>query len=106
MHKCEGPGTQSTSTKEEMLKALNDMMVIRRMETYSGDAYRAKKIRGFCHLYSGQVSGILIFPAIQVFILLQFIKNASCFIFSSISNLYNHITLFAGSHCGWYACSV
>ena len=43
-----------TATKGECMAYLRDMMVIRRLETQAGNAYRAKQIRGFCHLYSGQ----------------------------------------------------
>lgn len=48
------PGTTIEATKEESLDYLEKMMVIRRMETAASDMYRGKKIRGFCHLYSGQ----------------------------------------------------
>lgn len=54
VHKIEAPGTEVAVTKEEAFLYLEQMMTIRRMETSAGELYRAKKIRGFCHLYSGQ----------------------------------------------------
>ncbi len=49
------PANEDTATGEELLKYFKDMSVIRRMETTAQEAYREKKIRGFLHLYSGQV---------------------------------------------------
>jgi len=55
LHKLEsGPPTEASCDKEESMKWLKQMMVIRRMETAAGELYRKKEIRGFCHLYSGQ----------------------------------------------------
>ena len=42
-------------TKEDALNYYYQMLVIRKMETAAGSLYKEKKIRGFCHLYSGQV---------------------------------------------------
>mmetsp|Transcript_21142 Transcript_21142/g.55011 ORF Transcript_21142/g.55011 Transcript_21142/m.55011 type:complete len:382 (+) Transcript_21142:42-1187(+) len=53
-HKIDIPDTTVTATKDECFEYLESMMTIRRMETTAGELYRAKKIRGFCHLYSGQ----------------------------------------------------
>lgn len=61
------------ATKEELMKYFKDMVVVRRMETVAAESYREKKIRGFCHLYSGQV------------------------------NLVLSLTHPSGGHCCWYA---
>lgn len=39
---------------EELLRAFEQMHTIRRMEALSDQCYKQKKIRGFCHLYTGQ----------------------------------------------------
>ncbi|EGT33004.1 hypothetical protein CAEBREN_28675 [Caenorhabditis brenneri] len=55
LHKLDsGPATSVTLNKEDALKYYRDMQVIRRMESAAGNLYKEKKIRGFCHLYSGQ----------------------------------------------------
>lgn len=48
--------TKMTLTKEDAVKYYTQMKVIRTMETAAGNLYKEKAIRGFCHLYSGQVS--------------------------------------------------
>jgi pyruvate dehydrogenase E1 component alpha subunit len=55
LHRLEnGPNTQVTFTREEALKYYRQMRTIRVMETTAGNLYKAKIVRGFCHLYSGQ----------------------------------------------------
>uniref|UniRef100_A0A0B6ZA53 Pyruvate dehydrogenase E1 component subunit alpha n=1 Tax=Arion vulgaris TaxID=1028688 RepID=A0A0B6ZA53_9EUPU len=49
-----GPDTQVSYTRDEALKYYRQMRTIRVMETTAGNLYKAKIIRGFCHLYSGQ----------------------------------------------------
>lgn len=44
----------ATLTRDDGLKYFKDMTVIRRMETAANAMYKAKEIRGFLHLYSGQ----------------------------------------------------
>ena len=59
LHKLEnGPPTKATVTREDAIRFYKDMRTIRRMETMAGNLYKAKQIRGFCHLYSGQVCQI------------------------------------------------
>jgi len=50
----EGPSTSVSVTKEDALTYYRQMQAIRRLETVSGNFYKEKVIRGFCHLYSGQ----------------------------------------------------
>lgn len=54
----DGPASTTTCTREEALHFYETMQRIRRMETTLSTLYKEKKVRGFCHLYSGQVSGI------------------------------------------------
>ncbi|KAI5733748.1 hypothetical protein M8J76_015420 [Diaphorina citri] len=55
LHKLEeGPSTCVSLSKEDALKYYRQMQTIRRLETGSGNLYKEKVIRGFCHLSSGQ----------------------------------------------------
>jgi hypothetical protein len=56
LHRLEtGPSKTVTVTREDALTLYEQMHTIRRMETAAGNMYKEKIIRGFCHLYSGQV---------------------------------------------------
>ncbi|KAG0716450.1 putative pyruvate dehydrogenase E1 component subunit alpha, mitochondrial [Chionoecetes opilio] len=55
LHKLdEPPAASTTCTREEGLLYYRQMQMIRRLEAASGNLYKEKAIRGFCHLYSGQ----------------------------------------------------
>jgi pyruvate dehydrogenase E1 component alpha subunit len=55
LHKLDTePSTEVSCSKEEALKYYHQMQSVRRLETTAGNLYKAKQIRGFCHLYSGQ----------------------------------------------------
>lgn len=55
LHKLEkGPATSATLTSEDALSMYEKLAVIRRIETASGNLYKEKSVRGFCHLYSGK----------------------------------------------------
>jgi pyruvate dehydrogenase E1 component alpha subunit len=53
-HNFEKPSTQVTTNKEEMIRFLTEMYTMRRMEITNDTEYKARNIRGFCHLYDGQ----------------------------------------------------
>jgi pyruvate dehydrogenase E1 component alpha subunit len=51
----ENPPTGVTTSKEELLKFFTDMSLWRRVEVAADNLYKNKMIRGFLHLYNGQV---------------------------------------------------
>lgn len=53
-YELDAPSPEISFTKDELLRMYRDMVVIRRLETASDALYKAKKIRGFCHLSIGQ----------------------------------------------------
>lgn len=53
-HLIDLPPTDVTFTKEELMHYLKEMYTMRRMEITCDTEYKARNIRGFCHLYDGQ----------------------------------------------------
>lgn len=53
-HNCPRPPSFTEATREEMLDLYKKMVEIRRLEMACDQAYKAKLIRGFCHLSIGQ----------------------------------------------------
>ncbi|CAN6448516.1 unnamed protein product [Victoria cruziana] len=53
-HKIDPPSRSVETTPKELLGFFRDMAVMRRMEIAADSLYKAKLIRGFCHLYDGQ----------------------------------------------------
>ncbi|KAL9663387.1 hypothetical protein QQ045_018773 [Rhodiola kirilowii] len=53
-HRCDPPPPTITTTPSEILSFFHDMAKMRRMEIAADSLYKAKLIRGFCHLYDGQ----------------------------------------------------
>ncbi|GMJ13160.1 pyruvate dehydrogenase complex E1 alpha subunit, IAR4-LIKE [Hibiscus trionum] len=53
-HQCEAPSRTVQTNAQELLNFFRDMAVMRRMEIAADSLYKAKLIRGFCHLYDGQ----------------------------------------------------
>ncbi|KAF9382261.1 alpha subunit of pyruvate dehydrogenase [Podila verticillata] len=53
-YNCEAPSLEVNISKEELVRMYKSMVVMRRMEMASDGLYKAKLIRGFCHLCTGQ----------------------------------------------------
>lgn len=53
-HRIEPPSRTVETTPKELLSFFHDMSLMRRMEIAADSLYKAKLIRGFCHLYDGQ----------------------------------------------------
>jgi len=54
-YKCDPPELEVEVTKDELLTWYKQMTLMRRMEMAADQLYKAKFIRGFCHLAIGQV---------------------------------------------------
>jgi len=53
-HLCEAPSSTVTTSKSELVKFFQQMYLMRRVEITNDTEYKARTIRGFCHLYDGQ----------------------------------------------------
>ncbi len=53
-HKIDPPANTVSTDKAELLTFFKEMYRMRRMEISADMLYKAKQIRGFCHLYDGQ----------------------------------------------------
>ena len=53
-YKLDPPASEVQLTNEELLQMYKDMTIVRRLEMAADALYKAKKIRGFCHLSIGQ----------------------------------------------------
>ncbi|CAI8608397.1 unnamed protein product [Vicia faba] len=53
-HNCDAPSRSVETSSSELMSFFNDMVLMRRMEIAADSLYKAKLIRGFCHLYDGQ----------------------------------------------------
>ena len=53
-HVCDVPSRTVETSASELMTFFRDMATMRRMEIAADSLYKAKLIRGFCHLYDGQ----------------------------------------------------
>lgn len=58
---CEKPELELEVSKDQLMTMYKDMQTMRRMEMAADALYKAKLIRGFCHLAIGQVRVLLLF---------------------------------------------
>jgi hypothetical protein len=58
-YQCEPPSLEVEVTKDQLLGIYKQMTTMRRMEMAADALYKAKLIRGFCHLAIGQVRFII-----------------------------------------------
>ena len=68
-HQCQPPDLDVSVTKELLLTMYKQMQTVRRMEMSADALYKAKLIRGFCHLATGQVLllSLLLFLPLTIF---------------------------------------
>ncbi|KAI9125166.1 hypothetical protein K1719_003782 [Acacia pycnantha] len=53
-HNCDPPSRAVETSPKELMSFFREMALMRRMEIAADSLYKAKLIRGFCHLYDGQ----------------------------------------------------
>jgi len=53
-HRIDPPSRSVETSAEELMKFYQTMALMRRMEIAADSLYKAKLVRGFCHLYDGQ----------------------------------------------------
>ncbi|KAF9103075.1 alpha subunit of pyruvate dehydrogenase [Mortierella sp. AM989] len=53
-YKCDNPSLDVNISKDDLVKMYQNMVVMRRIEMAADGLYKAKLIRGFCHLCTGQ----------------------------------------------------
>lgn len=53
-HRIDPPSRSVETNPKELMTFFSDMALMRRMEIAADSLYKAKLIRGFCHLYDGQ----------------------------------------------------
>jgi hypothetical protein len=78
MYNAEKPSLEVEISKDELLDMYTKMTTMRRMEMTADGLYKAKKIRGFCHLCNGQVKNqesIPFFSFVMIFFWLGVIRE-------------------------------